>query len=283
MIQTNREQLLVVVALSVLVTTASLNYAHAGDESRHTKDAEKDRNLLPLSTAVSESVRRKLIISRQTSIHWDNMEYGIDDGIDVLMRVITDPTTDGTQRASAINKLAHFSTLLQGRECLSKLCAIYNNLGSRMEKKQVLICLTIAKDPIGLKLLYRVATTEPDPIIRFHAAAGLAEWNIREGVRQLIELFPSAVETGLRQVGAAAMISFTSLNERKEWNCPQDEIRQKALAKAGGNRKEYANAAMREYRKWFEANKRRFPDWQPGDPLPEVGSKQEGEARTKGE
>ncbi len=270
MIRTRLFRISPAVTLSVLVAAGLPQLVQAQATRIAIDDKAGSRDVLPLSTTVSASMRKKIIKRPRTSVIWEDKEYGIDDGIDVLMSVIANPTTDVATRATAINRLGHFSTCLQNRECLPKLCALFDGLGSRMEKRQILTCLTIAQDSTGLSLLYRVATNESDPVLRFHGASGLAAWNIREGVHQLIELFPSRAETGLRQVGAAAMISFTSLNERKGWNCPQDEIRRAALATAGDNSEEYAKAAMHGYRAWFEENKHRFPEWKLGDPLPEA-------------
>lgn len=268
----------VLILLTMSVTPVLFKTAYGQHESAD-RDARADvPGVLPISTAVSASMKGKFIKEPQTSVLWDGRQYDVNSGVAVLMAVITDRRTDVATRAEAINKLGHFSTSLQNRACLDTLVALYEELQSRMEKRQLLRCLIAAEDPRGLNLLYRVATTESDPVLRLAGASGLAVWNIREGIHQLIELFTSRVETGLREVGAAALLEFAGLNERKGWNCPEENIRERALAAVGLEREqyteetyeEYAKALIQGYREWFANGKHRFPEWRPGDPLPEI-------------
>lgn len=267
---TRSTRIVILITHCVLFTIVSAMRVEA--QTRLESDVSP-RQVMPISTTISDSAREKLIIRLKTSIRWEEQEYNIDDGIDLLMDIITDPVTDVSMRSKAINRLGHFSTQLQNRECLPKLCSLYNQMETRNEKLQILRCLIGVKDPAGLNLFHRIVTTKTDPHLRNSAAVGLADWNIREGVYQLIELFASNANIGFRDVGASAMISFTSLNERKEWKCPQDEMREKSLEIANGNREKYGEALMHEYRTWFEKNKHRFPEWKAGDPLPKIEQK----------
>ena len=156
---------------------------------------------------------------------------------------------------------------------MEELVAIYPNLETTEEQYEVLLSFINSEDTRAFPLVYVIATSDASPRLRLRAAAALAQWNIRRGVQVLIELFPSEEKGPTRTVGADALMLFEGYNRRKGWGCPMEEIMKPATALSD---QDYAGAvalAQRGFRDWFEQNKNRFPDWKPGDPLPEVQGK----------
>ncbi|MGB2984912.1 MAG: hypothetical protein WBE26_03435 [Phycisphaerae bacterium] len=205
-----------------------------------------------------------------SKIRWKDQEYEVDAGIDSLMDVIRDRATDASERYAAIGRLSLLHTQLRDKKCIEELMDVYPTVDRWQEKTAILGCLIGSEDPRVLPLLYKVLNTEKDPVLRFGAADGLAQWNIRFGVKGLIALFPSSVKIGDRRLGYEAFVLFNRKNKLKGWGCPAEEIRA-AIADLGDQAEEQsAKAVVERYRNWFEQNKHRFPDWRPGDPLPEI-------------
>ncbi len=67
-----------------------------------------------------------------------------------------------------------------------------------------------------------------------------------------------------------ALDLFETKNRLKGWGFPDQEIRKAIEGRAGLDREAFVASYTAEIKKWFAENERRFPDWKPGDPLPEV-------------
>lgn len=225
---------------------------------------------LPLSTRIipnRDFGYRRVV---PTKAHWNGREFDIETGIQVMMAVIKDPTTTTDERALALRHLGNLNTNLQGRPCIDDLVALYPKLETGEGKYRLLFCLLSSEDSRGLPLAYSVANGDAKSRLRHRAAAALARWNIRRGVEVLIALFPDEEKGLLRTRGAGALMTFKSFNRTKGWGCPVEDILNPAIAMSKHDHDAAVALAQSGFSEWFEANKERFPDWKPGDPLPEV-------------
>lgn len=231
------------------------------------KEGKTEAHLLPLSTeSVSKSTRKVV----PTSVRWEGRDHDVDAGVELLMNIIKDRAMSASKRRSALDRLGMVGTQLKDRKCMDDLLRLYGVVGTRSEKAGILLCFVKSDDPRGVPLLYKVLDSEKDHLLRLFAADGLARWNIRRGVDALIGLFPSTVEIGERQLGGQAAGIFHLLSQAKGWSCPDKEMQEAALAICRGKQEQYYEALASVVRQWFDHNKERFPDWKPGDPLPEV-------------
>ncbi len=185
------------------------------------------------------------------------------------MAVILDSRTDGSERAQALDELGRLGRWLQNTDRIPKLIGLYDEFRERDERAGVLMILVKADDPRALPLFMKILNEEQNLTHRLIAAYGLANWNVGRGVDELIRLLEctTSMEDCAAVRGQAAN-NLHGLNDRKGWGCPEDDIRDLAVAASNGDSDEYVKAFSSGYREWFEANKRRFPDWKPSDPLP---------------
>jgi len=220
------------------------------------------------------------------SVAWNSNEYSIADGIDVLMASIENRQSSANERARALMALSGLGTKLRGHPCLQKLANRFDE-SSYLEKLIIVSCFKASADPSGLPLYSRILDGEKDMKLRFRAASGLADWNVRRGVGALVrlldstEMFPPPM---LPYVRDNAMRTFRLTNIHKGWGFPDD----KESAKAPPDMIPPPEVAARlkppptveEIKKWWSENEHRFPEWKPGDPLPEVeaGQQDPGEA-----
>ena len=257
---------------------------------------EPPRKALAKLLLSSESVTGPTIRRLRTSVQWNDREYDVDSGIDVLMNVIRGPEVPLWGRGSALAGLAMLGTQLQGRACMQELAKLYD-AATVSEKGGILLCFLVSDDPRGLPLFVAVLDKEQDNTLRYGAASALVRWNVRRGVAELIHLFESTELPSGRfypVIGDRARGLFQKLNDRKGWGFRDEEIRgaidtrlgidREALkrwesldeetrksieAQTQGLREKFDALYFAEIRKWFAENEHRFPDWKPGDPLPE--------------
>lgn len=210
---------------------------------------------------------------------WEGRQYGTSEGIQVLMRVVTDAGTDREERAKALERLSTLWPWLRNTDRIPELIALYDTLTGREEKLGLLGCLTRSEDPRGVPLFARVLQHEKDDRVRLFAAIALAQWNVRRGVGELVagldsdEVFPQPVYSPYgRKIGDIVLGDFLSKSRDKGWGFPDEEIRKSIETQGGlgeGKRKALYIAEMKAaVKKWFAENEDRFPDWKPGDPLP---------------
>jgi len=226
----------------------------------------------------------------QTTVRWEGHEYDVVTGIEMTMNVMRRAGESSHRRELALIQLAMLRTQLNGRPCLDELATMYDNANT-LQKQLILTCFLGSRDPRAIPVFVHALEKEQNMKLRMVAASGLAGWNVRRGVAELVQLLDSDREmpqpSQLFYVRDNAMRAFRLTNIRKGWGFPDDKESAEWPPDvapppdgAGGLKQQ---PTVEEIRKWWSENKHRFPDWQPGDPLPEVGSKQEGEARTKGE
>jgi len=226
---------------------------------------------LPLSAASVDKQGSAHFTVIPKSIAWQGEEYKIQDGIDILMGVIRDTRTSSAERAAALDRLGTLNTQLRAEDCLGQLIELYDLDMTRDEKAGILLCLIKSEDPRGLPLFYRALDREKDPMLRLLAANGLAAWNVQRGVAELISLLDSKATTGQRKIGTEAQMLLFRLNEGKAWGIPKDEIMAEvARANPNATRQEALANLIAALQAWFGENKQRFPDWKPGDAVPEA-------------
>ena len=228
----------------------------------------EDINVLPLSTAnvpISGEATGKTFYA---TVQWEGQEYHALEGTTILMGIIVDPEVDAAIRAKALQRLGR----LRNRSATPQLLALYPRLQDWREKNGVIQCLVWSEDPRGLAVLTEVLDDEQDDVVRLAAAMGLAQWNVRRGVSELVSLLES--ETILPQdartphIRDNALDMFMNYNRRKRWGFPDEKIREAIVSRTDLNEQEMLAIYIGDIRKWFVENKDRFPDWKPGDPLP---------------
>ena len=109
--------------------------------------------------------------------------------------------------------------------------------------------------------------------MRLPAAYGLAMWNARSGVRELIDLL-LVKQTDIPVqypglIGVKAARFLYRLNAWKSWWAPEAPLLAVSGARAEA-RREVLDSCHVELKKWLAENEHRFPDWKLGDPLPEA-------------
>lgn len=205
------------------------------------------------------------------SVQWDGREFDVESGIRVLVGVIRDPAEGGKDRELALIQLAMLRTQLKGHQCLNELESVYITAGD-LEKQLILTCFLGARDPRGIRVFTRSLEIEDSMKLRLAAASGLAGWNIRRGVQEIVDLLESGETlpkpTRIPFVRDNALECFRHANTRKGWGFPDDEVRTAITAQPGLDREDVVNSYVAEIKKWFAANKHRFPEWKPGVPLP---------------
>lgn len=216
-------------------------------------------------------------------VEWKGRQYGTAEGIEVLMRVITDRRTDPAERAKALQKLTTLWPWLRNSDRIPELIALYDTVSGREEELGVMRCLVSSEDPRGLPLCMKVLEKEEDSFVRLVAAGCLAEWNVRRGVAELVarcdseELFPQPVYSPYGQeIGGIVLGDFLRKSRDKGWGFADEEVRKSLEGRSGLGEIEMKALYIRELKaavkKWFAENEHRFPDWKPGDPLPAAES-----------
>lgn len=225
---------------------------------------------LPLS---AESVTSVTLRPVRTSVKWKDREYDVDSGIDVVMTVVRDPEQSAHERELALIQLAMLRTQLKGRPCLDELGRIYDD-AEGLQKDLILTCFLGSRDPRAIPVFARTLDNERSMNLRLSAASGLAGWNIRRGVTELVKLLESKEKlpqpARMAYVRHNASESFRNANARKGWGFRYEETAQSIGIRIDLSDEEKAVLFISETRKWFAENEHRFPDWKPGDPLPEV-------------
>jgi hypothetical protein len=229
---------------------------------------EKEREALPLSAhSVTESTFRKL----PEYVKWKDQDYDIETGIEVLMNVIRDHDQSADVRHRAMVGLQMLRHRLLGHSCLNELAKEYIN-ASEAHKAAILVCFQGSGDPRGIPVYFETLDTERNMKLRLWAAGALAQWNIRRGVAELVDLVeskdPVPQPSRMFYVCDNAIDLFEAKNRLKGWGFATDEIRNQIESKTR-DREEVVALYKAELKKWFVENEGRFPDWKPGDALPE--------------
>lgn len=252
-------------ALLVILT---VQIPSACGEEPHEKAPDK----LRLSV---DSVHAPTALRLKSSVLWKGREYDINSGINIIMDVVRDSEQSTHERELALVQLAMLRTQLKGHPCLDDLATLYNH-GGALEKQLILICFLGSRDSRAIPLFTSVLENQDNMKLRLPAASGLAGWNVRRGVAELVHLLKSKEilpePSRIPLVCDNAMESFEELNARKGWGFPDEMIRKPIESRPGLDREEFVALYTAEIKKWFAENEHRFPDWKPGDPLPEVAA-----------
>jgi hypothetical protein len=207
-------------------------------------------------------------------VQWEQREYPPSEGIEVLMGIIMDPRRETQKRAQALQALSPFGHKLRNTDHIPELIALYDTCTDKDDNRRLVGTLAWSEDPRALPLFARCLKEATDDLSRWACADALAQWNIREGVAALIDLSESAKlgpERGGESFANEVLKNVTGLNTEKGWGLPGLEIAERIDDIEPKVTDEERRVLFRaEIKKWFEANKDRFPDWKPGDPLPVV-------------
>jgi len=209
---------------------------------------------------------------KEEEVSWQGKRYPAAEGVDLLMKVALEPGSVG-DHVRAIERLGSLGSQLRNTERIPQLMKLYRRLTDRSEKVALLFCLAESKDPRAFPLFGEVLDTRQEEYLRLPAAYGLALWNVRRGVRELIELLSvKQTESPILYpgiIGDEARRLLYRLNYWKSWWAPEAPL----LAATGAGPEvhdELLDSCHAELKKWFAENEHRFPDWKSGDPLPEV-------------
>ncbi|MGB2984974.1 MAG: hypothetical protein WBE26_03745, partial [Phycisphaerae bacterium] len=258
----------------------------------------EEAKVLPMCT---DYVGGRTLRPLSTSVRWKGREYGVEAGIDLVMSVVRRPEENAGNwnAATALGELANLGPHLRGRPCLDELATLYDH-AQGLEKRIILTCFLGSGDPRGIALFIRTLDKEQNMRLRLRAASALAQWNIRRGLAELVDLLESKerllLPGGLMPyVRDKALDLFRTKNRLKGWGFPDEEIRESIEIQLGIDPKEFEGLELEDeetrksietrarllrekflalyigqIKKWFAENEHRFPDWKPGDPLPDV-------------
>lgn len=234
------------------------------------KEERRARETLPMSVEDVGDSSMSVIDSVPQVLRWQGSTYAPDEAIKVLTSVIRDPGNDTKDREDALSTLGMLGTSLQAHACIKELIEMFPKASNPGIKRGIVLCLVKSQDPRSLQLFHDALTTETEVGIRLFAAVGLAQWNIRGGVAELIELLKSEEHLGFRTVRDEAADSFRSLNRRRAWGFPEQNVRTSCYKQAAGSTDDFMALYIASLKEWFAVNEHRFPDWKSGDPLPEL-------------
>jgi hypothetical protein len=195
------------------------------------------------------------------------------------MAVVRNAEKSADERHYALLRLSMLDRYLKGRPCLDELAKLYDVPGA-VGKGAILLCFKASDDRRAIPVFIRALDKEKDMKLRLSAAAGLAQWNIRRGVAELVDLLHSdeVLPQGAQMpyVRDNALDLFCTKNRLKGWGFPDEEekIRKSIESRSDLSHEEKGALYVAEMKaaiiKWFAENEHRFPEWKPGDPLPEV-------------
>ena len=255
--------------LPLLLAVVWVDTALAGGVS-----GESAHGSLPLSC---EAVAGSPASRQATSVKWEGNEYDVETGLDVLMRVVRDPERSANDRELALLDVSRLGTHLKHRLCLDELRKRFDSAGE-LEKSIILTCFKGAQDPRAIELFTHVLDHGQSMKLRLRAAGGLAQWNVRRGGAELVKLLDS--DAILSQPARVPYVRHNALellrtnNRLKGWGYPDEKIWRGIESRTDLNNDEKAALFFAEekaeIKKWWAGNEHRFPEWRPGDPLPET-------------
>lgn len=252
-----------VFTLSACLMTPSFNVYHA-------YSAQNANPMLPLTSALTRVPGEMSDMDRRTTVSWKGQDYSCDTGAHMLMELVVKPDTDRAIRAEALTALRRVPRpYLRDNDKIEQLMSVYENLQTAQEKVDLIIVVA-AWSPRTLPFLVKILDRENDMGVRQQAAAGLAAWNVRRGVAELLHLLEECTDVGSadRIVCNEGAKTFLWLNARKGWGFPEKETRESIMEKADLDDNAKSALFVTEIKKWWAENEQRFPDWKPGDPLP---------------
>ena len=272
------------VTVGIVVALLALGAVRALVQTTQPLDTRKpEGSPLPLSCAtVDQPGYRSIHPPRPPGLSFEGKQYDPEAGIAALMDVVKDHRA-GERRLQALEQLQRVGRKLSGRPCVADLVALYPELADTESRLGLMVCLAASEDERALPLFLRVLAGKPAPLECLGAALGLAQWNERTGVASLMQLLGD--DTPLpnrRSVGYEASSSLFSLNTRRAWGFPEDEMFKSLEEMKDLPEETRKDFVVKRWREWFEANQHRFPVFQPdasgqvpgeGEPPQEVAPK----------
>jgi hypothetical protein len=232
--------------------------------------ANTKTDVLPISSAFTpDSAARKIL--RVSPVNWNGRDYAPEEAVPILMSVIVDKGSEARVRLDALGKMKLVSNQISGTAWVDGLVSHYDRALPLDEKSQLLKCLVHTADPRAFAVFTKVLDEEKDRTIRLVAAAGLAQWNVRRGVAELLaQLNPQEAVTGEPSPTNEAMKALAQFSRYKGWELWNEVTWERIEARADLDRNQKVATFVAEMRRWFEQNEHRFPEWKPGDRLPEI-------------
>lgn len=253
----------------VLVCVFSCTVLHSFDLCLAQRD-NKEANILPLSTAYVPVPGATTIKPFYRTVKWEGKGYDAHEGAAVLMQVIADAGTDASRRAKALERLGR----LRHRDATPQLVALYERFTEREERLETIRCLISSEDPRSLPLFARILEHEEDEMVRLYAAVAMAQWNVRRGVAELIRIHDKCKDAASSDSNICneAANEFAWFNIHKGWGFPQERIRTALLGRSDLDDDQRRELYLSEIKNWWGQIEHRFPEWKPGDPLPEASA-----------
>jgi len=267
-------KLIVLLVILTVESEKDVAFAQSIEEVDHTQ-------LRMVAVSAGGSQNRSL----PATLKWEGREYDIESGIGILMGVVRNCEKPANERHLALLQLSMLGGHLRTHSCLDELRQLFDRANS-LERGAILLCFKASDDARGIPLFIDVLEREHDVKLRFSAAVGLAQWNVRRGVAELVKLLDSEEAmpqpSQLFYVRDNAMRSFRLMNIRKAWGFPDDkesaEWPPDVMPRPDVVARLKPPPAVEEIKKWWTENQGRFPDWKPGDPLPQVSPNESVEA-----
>lgn len=254
------------------ITTPIFLSIFCGLSPAHDSEPTTANDDLQMSPATVAAGEEQQVADPRSTVNWNGREYDCAKAVQVLVQLVSDRQAGEAERARALQTLRRVpSSYLHEEDIVEKLIAAFKELREPQERMDLLVVVH-AWSPQSLPFLSNVLAVDEDLGVRQLAAAGLAAWNVRSGVAELVHILSQCRnESSIdRAVCNEAAKSFSWLNKHKGWGFPEDRIREEVLGKRSLSNEQKSAAFVAEIEDWFNENKPRFPDWKPGDPLPEV-------------
>ena len=224
---------------------------------------------LPLS-AVSANQVEGAPKSQRTHVQWKGQDHPLTEGIDLLIDTLQAKDAAGSDRVEAIAELARIPWDKKRSEVVTALLTAYPSAPDNVSRYMILRTLSQSRTPQALPLFAKLVQNGSVPSERFCAAAGLAAWNVRSGVRGLIDLIPSTAKLpDNREIGEEALKLIQNMSVARNWGFSvRDVAAEVAADPANADSAQARSAWTKKAADWMKENEERFPEWKIGAPIP---------------
>lgn len=194
-------------------------------------------------------------------IEFEGRSYPFESGMAKLVQAATDTRRSIGERRAALRILGPLSPHLYARGELPAVLARAMEETDAPCRIELLRCAVQAVDPRALPVFKRTLQSAEDPDTRQVAAGGLARWNERSGVQELIALLEVSADAEPEALARAekALIALNEFNAVNGWGCDLAFLYDDFQRMGGGGEIEKARLAKEHWAKWFNANQHRFP------------------------
>lgn len=184
-----------------------------------------------VDTVLTQGVTYRQSAPRTLTI--DGRKYIADAAIPVLMSVLLDEEKAIEDRARSLRTLGRIASQLVESQWIPKLVDYAEQCENPDLKLLTVQILAGSLDRRGLPLLSKLLSGEQDAILRFSLAGPLAAWNVRDGVRGLVELLDSTLKLSEdRPLWSPVLQGLEELNDIKAWGFPMAQVK-KAMDQIG--------------------------------------------------